>query len=229
MADSGDPGVLCSGTLAKFKKLGGRTAIACVSDGAGGNRLAPTPMEKLAAQRLGHETATAKILGAKLHWLGLQDGMLFRTDDYVLKLVDLIRQVQPTIVITHNPDDYHADNRSVAQATFIAAGIAPTFNIKTAHAANAIRPALFYTESWISRAFVPTEYVDITGTWPLKRKAVAANKIGVRWLRDFDKMSIFDLVESTARSRGLQYGCTFAEAFRTDSNWPQASTRRLLP
>jgi hypothetical protein len=42
-------------------------------------------------------------------------------------------------------------------------------------------------------------------------------------------MSIFDLVETNARSRGLQCGCTFAEAFRTDPNWLCSSTRRLLP
>jgi LmbE family N-acetylglucosaminyl deacetylase len=229
MAHPGDAAVLCAGTLARFGEQGAKIAWACVADGAGGNQLITTPVAKLGAMRKGHEQIAARIIGADLHWLGLPDGMLFRTDDYVLNLVDVIREVQPTLIITHHPDDYHSDNQYVSKAVFIAANIAPVFNIKTIRPPTSLRPALFYTESWISRAFVPTDYVDITAAYAQKKKAVAANKIGVAWLRDFDKMSIFDLVESNARARGLQSGCKYAEAFRTDPHWPNSSTRRLLP
>jgi LmbE family N-acetylglucosaminyl deacetylase len=229
MAHPGDAAVLCGGTLAKFAKLGAKTAIACVSDGAGGNKLAPMVPAKLAAQRKGDEQSVARTLGADLHWLGLADGMLFRTNDYILQLVDVIRDVQPTLLITHHPDDYHSDNQYVSKAAFVAANIAPVWNIKSARPASDCRPALFYTESWISKAFLASDYVDITATYRLKKKAVAANKIGVRWLRDFDKMSIFDLVETNAKSCGFQSGCTYAEAFRTDPHWPNPATDRLLP
>ena len=61
----------------------------------------------------------------------------------------------------------------------------------------------------------------------MKKKAVAANKTGVAWLRDFDKMSIFDLVESNAKGRGQQCGFAYAEAFRTNPHWPNEP--HLLP
>jgi len=227
MAHPGDAAVVCFGTLARFKQQGAHVAWCCVTDGAGGNKFAPMPPDKLAAQRKGHETATAKLIGAELHWLGVQDGMAFRTDDYVLQLVDVIRQVQPTLIITHHPDDYHSDNQYTSKAAFIAAGISSTFNVKTAHEPTSRRPSLFYCESWITRAFIPTDYVDITSTYALKKKAVAANKVGVAWLRDFDKMNIFDLVASNAKSRGQQCGFAYAEAFRTDPHWP--NNAHVLP
>jgi LmbE family N-acetylglucosaminyl deacetylase len=200
MAHPGDAAVLCAGTLAKFARLGARTAIACVSDGAGGNKLAPMSPAKLAAMRQRQEQSAARTLDADLHWLGFTDGALFRTDDYIFQLVDVIRQVQPTLIFTHHPDDYHSDNQYVSKAAFIAANIAPIANLKTTRQPHDLRPALFYTESWISKAFIPTDYVDITATFALKTKAVAANKVGVSWLRDFDKISLFDLLQTNAKT-----------------------------
>ena len=229
MSHPGEVSTLCFGTLAKYKKMGAKVSWCCVTDGAGGHKMLPKDMAKLAAERQVHERATAKLIGANVSFLGVQDCMAFKMDDYILKIVDVIRQVQPTVVITHYPDDHHPDNRYVSQATLTAAAIASTFNIKTAHEATTVRPALFYVDAWVHKTFVPHHYVDITSTFALKMKALANNKLGVAWLRDFDNMSIFDLVETNAKAHGLQSGCKYAEAFQVEPHWPSPASTYVLP
>ena len=60
MAHPGDAAVLCFGTLAKFKQQGARVAWCCVTDGAGGNKLA----QNLDRPFLAYVRASAQLGGA---------------------------------------------------------------------------------------------------------------------------------------------------------------------
>ena len=228
-AHPGDIGVLCSGTLARFARQGASVVWAAVTDGAAGHAKMPIARAKLAAMRLVHETQAAGEIGAEMVWMGREDGLLFEVRDLTRLLVDLVRQARPDVVITHRPDDYHTDNSLVGREAYQAVRLACLHNLRTAHRPLASIPMLYHMDSWISRSFEPTEYVDITTAFAAKQAMVRANKIGVKWLRDFDGVDIFDLIATAAKFRGLQCGAKYAECFQSPASWPQVPTSRLLP
>lgn len=229
MAHPGDAAVLCGGTLARFAATGAKVTIACVSDGAAGNKLMPVPREKLAPQRRRHEEQACSVIGADLGWVGLADGLLFDQTQMIGLLVDLVRQIRPDIVITHHSRDYHMDNRTVSNAAYQACRLCLLENFPSKLPPMTSVPMLYYTDSWISRAFEPTEYVDISDSIDTKLKMVRSNKVGVNWLRKLDGLDIFGLVKTTAAFRGMQSACRYAEVFAADPSWPVVHTRRLLP
>jgi N-acetylglucosamine malate deacetylase 1 len=144
-------------------------------------------------QRMTEAAGGARALGAQLRVL---DQLTPDT------LAALLLELRPQVLITHRIDDVHPDHRHAAQTTLAAL---PKAVIATGH------PLRVYTcdsyESLTLGGQVPgTVVVDVTSTFPVKMRALAAHQS--QPLDHFGPMA-----ERLGRSWGARIGTDYGEAF----------------
>jgi LmbE family N-acetylglucosaminyl deacetylase len=109
----------CSGTAAKWAAAGTAVDLAVVTDGSKGSHDLRATAAELAARREREQRASADVLGYRdVHFLRYVDGELVASDEAIRKVVELIRKVQPEIVIGHDPwrlYQLHPDHRAVGE------------------------------------------------------------------------------------------------------------------
>ena len=71
--------------------------------------------EKIASIRFREAEKGAIKLGAQYDTLGIRDGQVSCDLDTAIKVVGLIRETRPKIIITHPPVDYMADHIYTSQ------------------------------------------------------------------------------------------------------------------
>lgn len=219
--------ILCGGTLARYARDGTTVVMAIATDGSAGHMTIPP--DELARLRKAEAQQAADSIGAELLWLGFRDELLFEDMPARLRFVDLIREARPDVILTHDPADYHPDHRAVSRLTFDASFVAGLPNIQTARPFHAGVQPLFYFDTLSGAGFTPTEYVDVTDVYALKRAMLKCHASQLTWMDDHDHVDMLDFIEVTTRSRGLQCGVRHAEAFRAEPSWPRLQTYRLLP
>lgn len=96
------------GTLLLLKKAGYGITIAALTDGACGSHTQTA--EEIITIRLKEAQDAATLLGAKYVNLGIRDGSIEYNLENTRKLVKLIREVNPEIIITHPTEDYMTDH-----------------------------------------------------------------------------------------------------------------------
>ncbi len=219
--------ILCAGTLARAVQLGHEAVICVACNGAGGHMtIEPAELSHIRKQEA---QDAASLIEAEFISLGYPDMFIFDDRETRLAFADAIRQARPDVIITHWPEDYHADHRIVSQLVFAASFLATLPNIETAHPAHPIVSPLYYMDTPASKGFIPTEYVDISGTFEIKRQMLSCHESQVTWLKEHDSVDIIEFMETMSRARGLQCGVSFAEGFRIADVWPRTQPRRLLP
>lgn len=119
----------CAGTVARWVQEGAHVTYALVTNGAAGSSDPAMTRERLAALREAEARASAKVVGVdQVAFLGYEDGLLEPTLAVRTKIVRLIRQVRPEVVVTTDPttwyvaDHYinHPDHRAAGAATLAA-------------------------------------------------------------------------------------------------------------
>ena len=105
-----------AGSLAhKVCKAGGEAVLVSCCNGDKGHQWMSS--SELAARRYGETQASAKALGiTKYLVLGYPDCKIEPTMELRERLIRLIRQEAPNMLITHRTSDYHADHRAVGVA-----------------------------------------------------------------------------------------------------------------
>jgi LmbE family N-acetylglucosaminyl deacetylase len=219
--------ILCGGTLARCAARGDRVTMLVMSDGSAGH--ARIPAVELARTREQEARAAAAVIDAELVWLGLRDEFVFNDEPTRLKLLNAIRGARPDLILTHMRDDYHPDHVATHAAVFDASFIMGLPNVVTENPAHPGVAPLVAFDTVAGQGFLPTEYVDISSAWAVKREMLAQHRTQVEWLRHHDGIDIFHFMETVARFRGLQCGVEFAEGFRGVLTWPRARPARLLP
>ena len=219
--------ILCSGTLAKYVRRGARVIMAIATDGSAGHMLIPP--DELAVIRQQEAQEAASLIGAELRWLGYPDELIFEDIDTRLRFVDVIREAQPDLILTHDPNDYHPDHRVVSRLVFDASFVSGLPSIKTDHPAHPGVCPLYYFDTLTGANFLPTEFVDITGTFEAKKDMLACHTSQVSWLKAHDNIDVMDFITVMARSRGLQCGAQYAEGFRAEYAWGRNRAYRVLP
>src|SRR5690606_16457653 len=111
-----DVEILCAGTIAKFSKLGHEVFICHVCDGSRGSKT--HTQEEIAAIRRKEAIASAAIIDAKSLTANIPDIEVVVDLESRLKIVDILRQADPDLVITHSPDDYMTDHINVSRLVF---------------------------------------------------------------------------------------------------------------
>ena len=77
--------------------------------------------------------------------------------------------------------------------------------------------------------FTPTEYVDITEVFELKKQMLFHHKSQFVAMEDLANTDMLDLIETQAKFRGLAAGCKYAEGFNRLEAYQRGLTRRILP
>ncbi|HEV3429503.1 MAG TPA: PIG-L deacetylase family protein [Paraburkholderia sp.] len=168
------------GAIALHKKNGYRVKVVCLSFGERGESAklwrkgADMTLDKVKAARREEALAAAEILGAEVDFFDLGDYPLRVSDEALLRLVDVYRDVQPAFVLSHSPKDpYNFDHplaMHVAQEARIIAqaeGHNPGQKIVGAPPVYAFEPHQTEQCEW-----TPNTFLDITEVWDVKRRAI---------------------------------------------------------
>ena len=122
--------IACAGTLLKCKARGDRVVICHLSSGNLGHVIIPpdelTEMRAKEAERSA-EMAGFEIIHSRFDDLEIYDNNKAARD----KVVDVIKQVNPDFIITHDPNDYMPDHTAVSRLVFDASFTATLPNYHT--------------------------------------------------------------------------------------------------
>lgn len=219
--------ILCGGTLAKYSRNGHKISMAIVTDGSAGST--QYSVEELKKIRHDEAKKAAKLINAEFIWLGEPDEFFFENKETRNKILDLIRQAKPDLIITHAPSDYHPDHQAVSQAVLNASFVSSLANIKSKHEVHELVCPLYYMDTLAGVNFQPSEYVDITEHFDLKQKMLTCHSSQLKWLKEHDNIDALELIETVAKFRGYQSGVKYAEAFQLAPYWLRIKPARLLP
>jgi 4-oxalomesaconate hydratase len=172
-----------AGTIATITAQGGSASVIALSYGERGEsgELWKAPNQTVEnVKRIRHEeaTAAAEAVGAEFRCLDLGDYPLNMTDAAIEQLVNILQDVKPNIMLTHNPvDPFNPDHPVACQMAQKArllssgAGVASAFSRITP-------PDLYFFEPHQPELcdFKPNTFVDITSVMDMKIKAMDAMK-----------------------------------------------------
>lgn len=222
-----DVEILCAGTVAKFARLGHEVFICHVCNGNKGSKIYSS--EELAIMRRNESISSAKIIGAVSISSEIADGEVVLDLNSRIKIIDVLRQSDPDIVITHSPDDYHSDHINVSRLVFEATYLANLVLWKTSFSPTSKLPYLYYMDTLAGVNFTPDEYVDITETIDIKIEMMMKMQSQLGWLKEMHNCDAAEFIKTVARFRGFQAGVGYAEAFTQQKMYPQGLTKRILP
>ncbi len=220
--------VACAGTLARYVKEGHNVTVCHVANGDMGHAIIMPP--ELRVMRIKEAQTAGKLAGIKVVTCDIGDVMVYEGQKEQRDLViDVIREAQPDVIITHSPDDYMPDHVAVSRLVFDASFAASVPHYKTKVDKTAKITPIYYMDTLAGVNFSPTEYVDISDTVDLKLEMLECHESQLKWMRDHDNIDFAEFVKTCARFRGLQCGVQYAEAFSVCRAWPKVVPERLLP
>jgi 4-oxalomesaconate hydratase len=210
-----------AGAIAALVEDGGAANVVSLSYGERGEsgELWKEPgqtEERVKEIRHGEAMTAAAALGADFRSLDLGDYPLVMDPAAVERLTDLIRELEPDVVITHaaldpfNPDHGVAHDATV-QARQLASGAGVASAFKTI-----APPELLIFEPHQPElcAFVPTTFLDITPVWD--RKVEAMEAMGAQgYLKQYYSERAEHRANHARRISGRS-GIRYAEAFQRE-------------
>ena len=103
----------CGGLASKYVKMGYDVRFLSLCNGCGGHHIM-TPKETT-ERRAGESALVAKLLGVTYHVWDIDDCNIVPDLATRKRLIRYIREYNPDMIISHRPNDYHADHRAVGQ------------------------------------------------------------------------------------------------------------------
>ncbi|MBQ2968593.1 MAG: PIG-L family deacetylase [Clostridia bacterium] len=223
-----DMELTCCGTLLKYKARGDEVFVCHVANGNMGHMVI-MPDELRDIRRKEAQNAAA-LAGFEIVTADIGDLTVNSADmEQIRKIIKVIRDVKPDVILTHAPEDYCSDHREVSKIVFKASFDAscPHFMPDLGEATGV--PAVFYFDTAAGVNFVPTEYVDVTDFMDLKVKMLECHESQLVWLKDHDGIDVVQNQKIYALYRGLQCGVKYAEGFKPLLADQRLRTYRLLP
>jgi LmbE family N-acetylglucosaminyl deacetylase len=187
------------GTIAKYARKGVRVSVVIATSGQAGRAggLASTP-EELGRIREEEARAAAGFLGvAKVYFFGYMDGKLDEVDEeeVIERVVRLIRQEQPDVVITFGPEgagNEHRDHKRISLITTRAVSASDDRDAFPRQIESGLQPHLvkkfYYTSgqatTWreMTTPFMPiTTVIDISDYVDVKLEAFKLHRSQKQW------------------------------------------------
>ena len=218
----------CVGTLIKCVKRGDNVTVCRVCNGNMGHEvIMPDELRKI---RIEEARRAGAMAGIKVVTCDIGDLDVYNQSKEQRDLViDVIREADPDLIITHAPNDYMLDHVAVSKLVFDASFAASVPHYKTKVDKTAKVVPLYYMDNLTGVDFIPTEYVDVTEEIDLKLEMLECHESQLKWMRDHDNIDFADMVKTCAKYRGYQCNAAYAEAFTQCLAYPKMQTRRLLP
>jgi len=222
-----DVELYCAGTLAKYARQGDRPYIAVICSGDSA-AVGATPDESARIREQSSREAAA-LIGAEIHHLRYPDHRIPTDDTIKNQLVEIMRLCRAELIITHDPNDCYTDHKRTSALVSECISMARHANIETQSPPIAQQPYLFYMDTVGGLNFDPHYYVDITSVFDVKRKMLACHSSLVERTSGFPWGDLTEMMDYTARFRGMQAGVRYAEAFRFPREWTWQITKNPLP
>lgn len=221
--------ILCAGTLIRYAQTGHQVTIAIFTDGSMGDT-AIQP-EQLRGIRESEARAAAARIDARVIWAGVLDEHVFPDQEQRRIMIDILREADPDVIITHSPSDYHPDHRYVQQLVFDSYFQKGLPHIPGQHqaACRFAHAQLYYMDNLGGIDFQPTEYVDISGVFETKKAMLACHESQFGAMKDLAHTDLLEMMEVQARFRGMAAGCRYAEGFTRSDSFQRGLTKRILP
>ena len=210
-AHAGDMELTTGAVLLEQRQLGDRIVLLHLSLGERGNpKLAATAY---GTQKRREAEAAARVLGADVLFGPFRDGEVPNNEEARRYVADVIRQVRPSLVITHWRESIHRDHAAthaiVVDAVLLAA-IDSGAGGEPPHRGT----RLWYAENWEdTEEFEPYLYVDVSDHIPKWRELVSSYEFVRGGISSF---AYLDYYTSLATVRGAEARRRQAVAFDID-------------
>ena len=196
------------GTLARHVTNGDAVHIVFLTDGVGARGDDKAAAERRAkAARL----AAARLGAREPHFLGFPDNRLDQIDllDITQAIERIIEMTAPSTIYTHHAGDLNIDHVLCHRAVLTACRPLPSSTVRRIFAME-VSSSTEWASPTPGNAFMPTRFVDISGTQKVKRQALEAY---AEEMRVFPHSRSYEAVEALATWRGASAGLRAAEAF----------------
>jgi N-acetylglucosamine malate deacetylase 1 len=171
MAHPDDAELSCGGTIIKHTELGYKVGIIDLTEGELGTR-------GTAVIRRQEAKNASKILGVSVREnLKFRDGWFEDDEEHRLKIVQKIRQYQPSTIITNAPDDRHPDHIRASKMVKESAWLSGLKKVETKDDSGNLQPNwrpqhVYYVIQY--NALIPDFIIDISGYETKKMDAILA-------------------------------------------------------
>ncbi len=215
---------LMSGTLLRLRAAGWELHYLNLASGNCGSMVNPPARTRLIRRR--EAQAAARQLGARWHAPFVDDAEIFYEDRLLRCVAAIIREVQPTIVLTHSPQDYMEDHMNASRVAVTAAFVRGMPNYRTSPARKATsQPVTIYhamphgLRDGLRRRIVPGAFVNTGSVQAGKRAALACHRSQKDWLDATQGMdSYLDAMDAMALAVGRM-----SRRFRHAEGWRRHS------
>ena len=214
-----------AGTMIYLRHAGFELHYLNVANGCCGS----TQFDAATTARVRREEAmqAASKLGAEYHESLVNDLEIFYDKVTLQRLTAIIRKVQPTIVLTHSPQDYMEDHMITSRLAVTAAFARGMPNFPTFPPAEAVAQnvTVYHAQphgnaDGLGQPVVPSLFVDVGAVMPMKTDLLACHDSQKAWLDASQGMDSYLIaMQSLSRDVGQLSGCyDFAEGWRKHSH-----------
>jgi len=210
---------MCAGTLALLHKRGWEVHIASLTPGDCGS--VEYDREEISRIRKAEAAKSAALLHGQYHCLECDDIFILYDRPTLLKTIELVRRVRPSIVFALSPSDYMVDHEMASKLAQTACFCGGMVNIDTPGAAPFTpTPYLYYMDPVegkdnLGRAIEPTTLVDISKVIAVKEEMLACHASQRNWLLKHHGIDEYiQTMKAFAAQRGEDGGVAYAEGFR---------------
>jgi len=214
---------MMAGTLCLLKEAGYRIHYLNVATGSGGSVVHRAAALRKIRRREGQ--AAAAVLGAEFHESLVDDLEIVYAVPLLRKVAAIVREVRPTIVLTHSPQDYMEDHMNTCRLAVTAAFARGIPNFKAGRAAAWSGDTTVYHAmpvglcDGLRRRVVPGAFVNTESVQKKKLAALACHQSQQNWLQVSQGMnSYLQQMEDIARAVGRM-----SKRFRVAEGWRRHS------
>jgi N-acetylglucosamine malate deacetylase 1 len=223
---------LAAGTLAILAAKGHRITILTMTAGDCGS--IAHGREETARIRMEEARRAAALIGAQYCCAEFGDLSVFNDDPSRRRTVEFLRVLQPALVITASPSDYHPDHEATSTLVRDACFAAPVPNYATGSAPPlpAI-PHLYFMDpidgrDRLGNIVEPDFGADIETTFETKRRMLKEHASQIDWVvKQHGIDNYTGAMEVSTRKRGKMFGVNYAEGFRHYKGTPYPTTPLL--
>ena len=214
-----------AGTLLLLRQAGWRTHYLNIATGSCGSLThGPAALRRI---RRNEARQAAGVLGAEFHASLADDLEVLYTLPLLREVTAIVRRVQPTIVLTHSPQDYMEDHMNacrLAVSGAFARGV-PNFTSRPRVPAWGGETTIYHAMphelcDGLRRRIIPGAFVDTTSVQAKKLEALACHESQHGWLQASQGMnSYLRDMERMSRAVGrMSRRFRFAEGWRRHSH-----------
>ena len=215
-----DVEIVCGGTVLHLIERGHDVTICTMTAGDCGT-VEYSP-EEIARIRRAEAERAAQLAGASYANAAFKDLAIFSDDASRRRVTEILREVQPDIVLTASPVDYHCDHEATSMLVRDACFGAPAPNYLTGGNAPVLPriPHLYFCDpdEGLDRDGNPVRpqfVVDVAKHMDRKAEMLAAHESQRNWLKKHHGMDNYiETMREWTRSRGALAGLEYAEGFR---------------